>query len=492
LILTGYVPDGAMRAVIEGAIATIFPSLYEGLGLPVLESYQFSRAALVADNSSLKELAPPQCRFDASRPEAIAEAVMQFHRDPTIKELSLECARDILKTYNWQAAATHIADWCNNGCSSQTPGQEEALNVISSLPPDQSGVALYTQKTLASAPWTNCFFVPWADDRIESAVELMRRTRHQQRAETPPPQLLPMSSYRPKRKPAIWVLGNSEHHIKTIELVARAGQPQDFLYLHEARLDGLLQVYHQRNLRNAALSKKVANLDDFLSVIRPKNILVNSEYCVQLIRALPGAKEHKVQKLFHPILDMVSAKQTHQVKPSNERLTIMHVGILGQSKQPDQIVKACEIVRQRRPVRLIFSGYNVSDYLCLFKLERSWIETREDLSDAELAALMQQADVGIQPRWPQHGESSGAICQWIGLRKPVVATAGGSFDEYAEAAWLVPPEAGADGLAEAILQAAEHGVPPGIDEFISRRTISAWLSAFQSAIACTGSHMSQA
>jgi glycosyltransferase involved in cell wall biosynthesis len=486
LVLTGYVPDGAMRAVIEGAIATIFPSLYEGLGLPVLESYQFGRAALVADNSSLNELAPPQCRFEAGEPEAIAEAVLRFHRDPAIEQSSLNYAPHILKMYSWKTAADQIAEWCDSKRAPQMR-REEPLDIISSMPPDQSGVAIYTQKTLASAPWANRFFVPWADDRLADAVELLRRTRHQQRAETPPPQILPMSSYRPGQKPAVWVLGNSEHHIETIDLLARSGQPQDFLYLHEARLNGLLGVYHQRNRQDAALSHKIRDLNDFLGVIRPRNILVNSEYCAQLISSLTRAKEYKVQKLFLPILDVIPGKPRHSAKSSDQPLTIMHVGILGQIKQPDQIVEACELIRRKRPIRLIFSGYDVSNYLRLFKLKRSWIETREGLSDEELVALMQQVDIGIQPRWPQHGESSGAICQWLGLRKPVVATAGGSFDEFAGSAWLVAPETGADGLADAILKAAERGAPPGIDEFISKRTIAAWLIAFQSAIGCAAS-----
>ena len=487
LVLTGYVPDGAMQAVIEGAIATIFPSLYEGLGLPVLESYQFGRAALVADNSSLNELAPPQCRFEAGEHETIAEAVLRFHRDPAIARSSLSYASHVLKMCCWKAAAHQVAEWCN---SEPAPPmrREEPLDVISSMPPDRSGIAIFTQKTLASAPWANRFFVPWADERLADAVESLRRTRHQQRAETPPPQILPMSTYQPGQKPAVWVLGNSEHHIETIDLLARAGQPQDFLYLHEARLDGLLGVYHQRNRQDAALSKKIRDLNDLLGVICPRNIVVNSEYCAQLISSLTGAKKYKVQKLFHPILDMIPEKPRHPAKSSDQPLTVMHIGILGQSKQPDQIVKACELVRRKRPIRLIFSGYDVSNYLQLFKLERSWIETREGLSDGELVALMHQVDIGIQPRWPQHGESSGAICQWLGLHKPVVATAGGSFDEFAGSAWLVPPETGAEGLADAIVKAAERGVPPSIDAFISKRTIAAWLIAFQSAIGCEASH----
>lgn len=480
LVLTGYVPDNAMRAVIEGAIATIFPSLYEGLGLPVLESYQYGRAALVADNSSLKELAPPECRFDAGRPEAIAEAILRFHRDPAVARSSLDYAPRVLKLCSWKEAADRIAEWFN--AEPELQELKDPLSIISSLPPDQSGVALYTQKTLACAPWPNRFFIPGEGDQLGHAVELMRRTRHQQRAVTPPPQILPICEYRAGQKSAVWILGNSDHHIDTVDMLARAGQPQDFIYLHEARLDGLLGIYHQRMTTGAAVPEKIKNLNDFLRVISPRNIIVNSEYSSELIKLLPNAKEYKVHKLFLPILEIVGSSLSGTAKSGEQPLTIMHVGILGKSKQPDRIIKACELIRRHKSVKLIFAGYDVAHYLRTFGLKRRWIETREELSDAELMTLMRNADVGIQPRWPQYGESSGAICQWLGLRKPVIATAGGSFNEFVGAAWLVSPEAGPESLADAIIRAAERGPPSGIDDFVSKRTIAAWQNAFRSAL----------
>lgn len=481
LVLTGYIPDGAMRAVIEGAAATIFPSLYEGLGLPVLESYQYRRPVLVSDNSSLKELAPVECRFDARQPESIAEAVIRFHQDPAIAQASLDYTPNILKMCGWKAAVDLVAGWC--AAESAQQDLKETLDIITSLPPDQSGVAIYTQKTLASAPWAIRLFAPWADERLGQAVESMRRVRHEQRSISLMPQILPISDYCPTQRSAVWILGNSEHHIESIDMLARAGQRQDFLYLHEAKLDGVMHAYHMSNAKHSALPKKIQNLNDLLGVIRPRNILVNSEFCSQLVQSLPNAVERKVQKLFLPILDLVPARAPQASKPLEQPLVIMHIGTLAESKQPDKIIKACELIRRNRPVRLILAGYDVAKYFLYHALERPWMEMQEALSDEELVALMQKADVGIQLRWPQGGESSGAVCQWLGLRKPVITTAGGSFNEFAGAAWLVPPEAGPEELAKAIMRAAELGTPKNFGDFVATRTISAWQTAFQNALA---------
>ena len=182
-------------------------------------------------------------------------------------------------------------------------------------------------------------------------------------------------------------------------MLARAGQLQDFLYLHEAKLDGLMLVYHESKGRHSALPKGVKNLNDLLGFVRPRNILVNSEYCAHLVRSLPNAVGCKVHELFHPILDVVPRRAPHRPKPIEQPLVVVHVGILGDSKRPDQIIEACELIRRNRPVRLIFAGYDVANYLLPYVLERGpWIETKEGLSDGQLVSLLQKADVGIQLR----------------------------------------------------------------------------------------------
>ena len=48
IIITGFVSDAVLATCYRNAFATVFPSLYEGLGLPVLESYHFGVPALAS------------------------------------------------------------------------------------------------------------------------------------------------------------------------------------------------------------------------------------------------------------------------------------------------------------------------------------------------------------------------------------------------------------------------------------------------------------
>lgn len=55
--LTGYVPDADLAALYSGARAFVYPSLYEGFGLPVLEAMQCGAPVVTSDTSSMPEVA---------------------------------------------------------------------------------------------------------------------------------------------------------------------------------------------------------------------------------------------------------------------------------------------------------------------------------------------------------------------------------------------------------------------------------------------------
>src|SRR5690606_24547496 len=52
-----YVPFASLLNLIQGAKAVVFPSLYEGFGLPILEAMLLGTPVLTSDSSSIPEVA---------------------------------------------------------------------------------------------------------------------------------------------------------------------------------------------------------------------------------------------------------------------------------------------------------------------------------------------------------------------------------------------------------------------------------------------------
>jgi glycosyltransferase involved in cell wall biosynthesis len=79
----GHVPTGEVDDLMRRASALVFPSLYEGFGLPPLEAMACGCPVACSSAGSLPEVVGDAARlFDPLDPEAIAEAVDEVLRDP--------------------------------------------------------------------------------------------------------------------------------------------------------------------------------------------------------------------------------------------------------------------------------------------------------------------------------------------------------------------------------------------------------------------------
>jgi hypothetical protein len=81
----GYVPDQEFAALMQSALAVIFPSLYEGFGMPVLEAMACGTPVLCSNVTSLPEVAGDAALFfDPRRPVEIANAIERIVGDPAL------------------------------------------------------------------------------------------------------------------------------------------------------------------------------------------------------------------------------------------------------------------------------------------------------------------------------------------------------------------------------------------------------------------------
>ena len=87
IILTGYVPEEDLMSLYTQCEFFIFPSLYEGFGLPVLEAMACGSPVILANTSSLPEVAGDTgIYFNPHDPEELIKILKSVYRDKTIKE----------------------------------------------------------------------------------------------------------------------------------------------------------------------------------------------------------------------------------------------------------------------------------------------------------------------------------------------------------------------------------------------------------------------
>jgi glycosyltransferase involved in cell wall biosynthesis len=104
--LTGYVSEENLPALYSGALALVYPSLYEGFGLPPLEAMACGAPVVTSNTTSLPEVTGDAAILVApTDPEQMGAAMVRIAGDPGLRgEMSL---RGLAKAsgYSWDVSA---------------------------------------------------------------------------------------------------------------------------------------------------------------------------------------------------------------------------------------------------------------------------------------------------------------------------------------------------------------------------------------------------
>jgi glycosyltransferase involved in cell wall biosynthesis len=103
---TGFVEDEDLPALYNGADLFVFPSLYEGFGLPVLEAMACGTPVVTSNASSLPEVAGEAALLvDPYNVEEIAAAMRRVLEDPDLAQELREKGLARAKQFSWERTA---------------------------------------------------------------------------------------------------------------------------------------------------------------------------------------------------------------------------------------------------------------------------------------------------------------------------------------------------------------------------------------------------
>jgi len=105
IILTGWLEDSKTYALLKNAEVFIFPSLYEGFGLPVLESFYFEVPSIISKNNSLEEIAKnASLVVNPLDVEDIYKKIIEILENEDLKKDLIQKGKNRLKDFSWNLA----------------------------------------------------------------------------------------------------------------------------------------------------------------------------------------------------------------------------------------------------------------------------------------------------------------------------------------------------------------------------------------------------
>jgi glycosyltransferase involved in cell wall biosynthesis len=107
----GFVPDKTLAVLYRLADVFVFPSLYEGFGLPPLEAMASGTPVITSNVSSLPEVVGDAAiLIDPLEPDAIADAMRRVLTEPALRDDLRERGLRRVKEFSWDRSIRRVRD----------------------------------------------------------------------------------------------------------------------------------------------------------------------------------------------------------------------------------------------------------------------------------------------------------------------------------------------------------------------------------------------
>lgn len=111
IIMPGFIDDDALQKMYQNALLSIYPSLYEGFGLPPLESMTYGCPVIAADIPALREVSGDAALYanPYSIEDITAKIDLLVSNESLRQELKIKGLKQI-KEYSWEKSAKQVLE----------------------------------------------------------------------------------------------------------------------------------------------------------------------------------------------------------------------------------------------------------------------------------------------------------------------------------------------------------------------------------------------
>lgn len=114
VVLPGYIDDEALQNMYQNALFSIYPSRYEGFGLPPLESMTFGCPTIISDIPALREVSEDAGLYtDPMDVDDMTAKMNLLINDSELRQELRVKGLEQIKKYSWEKSAKQVLDLAN-------------------------------------------------------------------------------------------------------------------------------------------------------------------------------------------------------------------------------------------------------------------------------------------------------------------------------------------------------------------------------------------
>ena len=111
VVFTGFIPDTELDSLLQRAAMLVYPSFYEGFGIPILEAMRVRTPVITSNLTGMKEIAGDAAfLIDPQNTDQITEGMLQLLNDQQLCETIADKGEKIAASYSWQRTSEQYLD----------------------------------------------------------------------------------------------------------------------------------------------------------------------------------------------------------------------------------------------------------------------------------------------------------------------------------------------------------------------------------------------
>ena len=109
VVLTGYINDNTLADLMGSAYALVYPSLFEGFGVPIIEAMQSGTPVITSNTSSMPEVGGDAVLYaNPNDVDDLAKQMMLIYKDENLRSNLIEKGLIRSKQFSWDASAEQL------------------------------------------------------------------------------------------------------------------------------------------------------------------------------------------------------------------------------------------------------------------------------------------------------------------------------------------------------------------------------------------------
>lgn len=466
VILTGFVTDDELVKLYNLASLMVFPSKYEGFGLPVVEAFACGTPVVTSNSSSLAEIGGDAAiLIDPNNVKDIARGISCALRCDDLEGM-VQKGKQRLELFQWPAVAERI-----QGIWSEIEAEKSAVSMdikkklamFTPLPPIPSGISDYS--LLIISELEQYFDIDiYIDDGYTPNIKESDHVTFLNHKE--------FKNHEKEYIDIIYQMGNSGFHFYMYEYIWKY---PGTIVLHDYNLHGAfyeyavhikknLDLYYDfikadydekssnqyiERIKSGSIAPKIYDMALNGKIVNYANkIIVHSDWSKRkLLQVDIGRCVRKIQ-LGVEIAKLID-KEKYRTKYgfSHKDFIIAAFGQIHQTKRNLQSLRAFSNLCKR---------YENLKLLCVGKLDRSieddflkYVKQHNLKNNVVVTGFIPIeafdeyitiSDVCLNLRYPYQGETSGSLVRLMAMAKPIIVNDIGSFGEIPDDACIKIPD----------------------------------------------------